>query len=86
MNNKVLVKVTVLELGISYDIFLPVNELIWKLKKLMIKSISDLVNVPELYQKDFLLLNKITGEIYRNNDVLIDTNIRNATELILLSI
>ena len=37
MNNKVLVKVTVLELGISYDIFLPVNELIWKLKKLMIK-------------------------------------------------
>lgn len=86
MNNKVLVKVTILELGISYDIFLPVNELIWKLKKLMIKSISDLVNVPELYQKDFLLLNKITGEIYRNNDVLIDTNIRNATELILLSI
>ena len=86
MNNKVLVKVTVLELGISYDVFLPVNELIWKLKKLMIKSISDLVNIPELYQKEFLLLNKITGEIYRNNDVLIDTNIRNATELILLSI
>ena len=33
MNNKVLVKLLVPELNSSFDIFLPVNELIWKIKK-----------------------------------------------------
>ena len=40
MNNKVLVKLLVPELNSSFDIFLPVNELIWKIKKMLVKSIS----------------------------------------------
>ena len=45
MNNKVLVKLLVPELNSSFDIFLPVNELIWKIKKMLVKSISDLTNI-----------------------------------------
>lgn len=84
MNNKVLVKISVLELGTYYDIFLPVNEVVWKIKKLIIKAISDLINIPEFYENEFVLINKKTGEKYNNNDIVINTNIRNGTELIIL--
>ena len=36
MNNKVLVKLLVPELNSSFDIFLPVNELIWKIKRMLV--------------------------------------------------
>ena len=42
MKNKVLVKIILPELDRSYDIFLPVNEIVWKAKKLILKAISDL--------------------------------------------
>ena len=42
MENKVLIRVMVPLLDDSFDCFIPVNEVIWKIKKLIIKSISDL--------------------------------------------
>lgn len=44
MKNKVLVKLIVPEIDSNFDLFIPVNELIWKIKKLMIKSVSDLTD------------------------------------------
>ena len=85
MENKVLVKFYSLELGLSYDIFIPVNELIWKIKKLIVKSIADLNNMPDLYKDDYLLINKLTGKIYQNNEIVINTDIRNGTELMLIN-
>lgn len=85
MINKVLVKVIVPELNFSYDIFIPVNELIWRVNKLIVKSISDLTGGVLNQNLNYLLLNKDTGVIYHNNKIIIDTDIRNATELILLS-
>ena len=57
MNNKILVKFNFIELGISYDVFIPVNELVWKIKKLVVKAVGDLVNIPELFNEEFILLN-----------------------------
>ena len=85
MNNKILVKFNVIELGISYDVFIPVNELVWRIKKLVVKVIADFINMPELFKKDFILINKSTFEIYNNNDVIINTNIRNGMELFLIT-
>ena len=42
MDNKVLVKIVVLELDSSYDVFIPVNEQVWKITRLIAKSIYDL--------------------------------------------
>ena len=86
MNNKVLVKFYLLELDSNFDVFIPVNELVWKIKKLVLKSASDLTNVMEINQKEYVLLNKDTCEVYHNNSVVIDTNIRNGTELYLIPI
>ncbi len=84
MNNKVLVSIEVPEIGNSFDVFLPVNEQVWKISKLASKVISDLVGV-ELNTKDnYVFINTDTGTIYPSNEIIADTDIRNGTELILL--
>ena len=86
MMNKVLVKLFVPELDSKYDIFVPVNEIIWKVEKLIIKAVSDL-SIGNLDTKQkYTLVNKNTGKQYAKNDVVINTDIRNATELILVSV
>ena len=85
MNNKVLIKLIVPELDTSFDVFIPVNEVIWKVKKLIAKSIYDLTNGDLDLQKDYILINKNTSKTYDNNEIVINTDIRNATELIYLS-
>ena len=86
MNNKVLIKLIVPELDTTYDVFVPVNEVIWKVKKLISKSVADLSGGGLDYKKEYTLINKLTSQPYDNNTVIINTNIRNATELIMLSV
>ena len=80
-----LVKIIVSELDVSYDVFIPVNEIIWKIKKLLVKSLSDVMGGVLDPQQDYLLINKDNGIIYNNNDLVIDTDIRNTTELLFIS-
>ena len=86
MKNKVLIRLTIPEIDCSYDIFIPVNEIVWKVKKLIIKSISDLTVGAININMDFILINKNNEIIYNNNSIVIDTDIRNATELIMMLI
>lgn len=85
MENKVLIKLIVPELDTSFDVFIPVNEFIWRIKKLLMKSVSDLTNTPFSNQLDFVLINKEDSTLYRDNDLIINTDIRNGSELIFLS-
>ncbi len=85
MKNKVLIHVIVPELDESFDIFIPVNELIWKVQKLLLKSISDLCNVPINPNSRYVLLNKDNNRIYNSNEQVINTDIRNGTELLFIS-
>ncbi len=86
MNNKVLINVDVPELDSNYDLFIPVNELVWRVNKLVIKSISDLSGVPLNPNDKYIFINKINNTLYNNNEVIIDTDIRNGTELIMLKL
>ena len=52
----------------------------------MIKSISDLSGVDLNFQENYALINKDNSRIYSNNEIVINTDIRNASELILISI
>jgi len=85
MKNKVLVKLYVPELYESYDVFIPINEFVWKIKKIMVKSVSDLTNYPLDIDNNYILINKDTGEVYNDNYLLVATDIRNITELILVT-
>ena len=84
MKNKVLVKLSMPELLVNYDIFIPVNEVIWKIKKMIIKCVSDISSIPLDMNGNYLLINKNTSRIYDNNEIVIDTDIRNSTELMLI--
>ena len=84
MKNKVLIKLMVPEIDYSFDTFIPTNELIWKIKKLVVKSISDLTDKSLDITKNYILLNQESGQIYSNNVTVYETDIRNATELVLL--
>ena len=83
MENKVLIKLTVPSIKESFDLFLPVNEITWKVKKMLIKSISDLSSIALDDNKEYILLNKDNCRIYHNNEIIIDTDIRNGTELLI---
>lgn len=85
MNNKVLIKLFVPEIDSSFDVFVPVNELVWKIKKMLMKVVNDVVNVNFDLTNDYVLINKDSSRIYKNNEIVIDTDIRNATELIIFS-
>lgn len=83
MNNKVLVKIIFESSSENYDLFIPVNEYIWRVKKLVIKAIS---NSKIDNNNTYILVNADTGEIYDDNSIVINTNIRNGSELLLLNV
>lgn len=70
------------ELDEKFDIFIPVNELIWRIKKIIIKSISDINAVSLDMNQEYVFINKDTSKIYNNNEIVRETDIRNGTELI----
>ncbi len=85
MNNKVLVKIIAPEFDKVFDVYIPVNYLTWKINKMLAKCIGDLCDYDIDLRKEFLLINKQTNEIYKNNTTIRNTNIRNGTELIFIS-
>ncbi len=85
MKNKILIKISIPQLNTSYDVFLPTNELIWRIKKLLVKSISDLNGIELKSSLEYILINKDNTKIYSNNELVINTDIRNGSELLLIS-
>ena len=85
MKNKVMIKAVFPSIDKEYDINIPVNELAWKVNKLIVKAIYDMNGIPiDLKNEKFIMINKTTGETYRNNVAIIDTNIRNGAEIVFL--
>ena len=84
MENKVLIKLIVPELENTYDVFIPVNEIIWKIKKILIKCVSDLSSMDFDIDTPSVLINRETNKNYSNNEIVINTDIRNGSELILV--
>ena len=79
--NKVLVKVEFIEYNITFEIFIPVNELMWKVVMLIDKASKDLLGIDSLSKK-YVVINKKTNQIYDLNLTVKETDIRNGTELL----
>ena len=82
--DKVLIKLNFISIDETFDVFIPVNELVWKVKKLLIKAASDITQTSVNMDDEYILMNASTNEIYDNNQIIYDTNIRNATEIIMI--
>ncbi len=86
MENKVLVKLDIPELDKSFDLFIPVNEVIWKITLLVNKASSELMGYMSNQNRRFIFVNKKTNEIYSSNVTIYDSNIRNGTELVMIRV
>lgn len=84
MNNKVIVKIIVPKLEMTFDVFIPVSKKISTVCYLLTKSISELTNGEYIINDYINIYNKETKEMYQFDQIVKDTNIRNGSELILL--
>lgn len=86
MNNKVLIKLDIPELDKSFDLFIPVNEVIWKISLLVSKASLELMGFMSNPDSKYIFINKRTNEIYPSNGTIYESNIRNGAELVMIRI
>ena len=84
MNNKVLVELVVPVLEESYDVFIPVNKKIGNIIILLSKLISELSGGYFVANEKNNLYNGDTGDTYPMDALLINTDIRNGSKIILM--
>ena len=85
MKNKVFVKVIVPEVDKEFDVYLPVNKKICNIIILLGKAVAELTDDEITFTNKSLLINKLTKERYVSDKLLVNTNIRNGTTLVLIS-
>lgn len=83
MKNKILVELYIVETDNYYNLYIPVNEYIGKIIKLIISSAFELDDVEPL-DKEYYLMNPDSGEVYDNHVLIRDSNIRNAKRIYLV--
>lgn len=86
MNNKILIKLCVPYCDKYFDFLIPVNELVWKTSNLIARLVNEISNIDYDENSKYILVNMLTNEIYPSNISIYDTNIRNATELLLIKV
>jgi len=85
MKNKIIIRAVFPSIDKSYDVKIPVNELIWKVSSLVSKAVYDMNGIKfDINTDNFAMISKSTGTIYENNTAIIDTDLRNGSEVIFL--
>ncbi|MBQ4263543.1 MAG: hypothetical protein IJB83_04825 [Bacilli bacterium] len=78
--NKVLINLYIVSLDKRFEIFIPVNEKVGNISKLFNITLFDSID----NSKNTTIVNAETGKYYLNNELIINTDIRNGSNLILL--
>lgn len=83
IKNKVFIKLKVPEIDKDFDIYLPVNKKIGNIIILLNEAVSELSNGEIEINENSRLFNERTLETYTPDILLLNTNIRNGTVLVL---
>ncbi len=78
--NKVLINLYILSMGKNFEIYIPVNEKVGNISKLINSTMFDSIDM----EKNFTILNVEDGTCYKKNDLVRNTNIKNGTKLLLV--
>ncbi len=78
--NKVLVNLYILSLGKNFELYLPVNEKVGNISKLLNTTMFDTIDTSINYS----ILNIEDGTCYKDNELIRDTNIKNGSRLLLV--
>ena len=79
-DNKLLVNLYILVLDKHFEIFVPVDEKVGNIVNLLDRSLLDMFS----NDKKFALLNVYSGNLYKNNDIVRNSDIQNGSKLILI--
>lgn len=85
IKNKVFVKLIVPEIDKTFDVYLPVNKKMGNIIMLLNQAINELSLGEYNISNTNLLYNVSTKEVYTPDILLLNTNIRNGTTLVLVS-
>ncbi len=80
LDNKILVNIYIVSLDENMEMFLPINEKVGNISKLLNTTLFDSID----FESNNKLFNVDSGVIYNNNDLIRKTDIRNGTKLILI--
>lgn len=78
--NKILVSIYIVSLSKNFEIFIPINEKVGNIAKLLSNTLIDSIDL----SRNNVVMNMDSGVIYKNNDIIRATDIRNDTKLVLL--
>ena len=84
MNNKILIRLYVPHLSKEFEVLIPVNERVGKIVEKLKKTIYELSDQTFEMNRNYNLIDSNTGTIYEYNNIIRDTNIKNAKKLILI--
>lgn len=84
MENKVLIILNVPELDETYDMMIPISRKVGNVIELISKFLTDMTDGKYKIDIHKNLYNKETGQRYNNNALVLDTDIRNGTRIILI--
>lgn len=76
LENKLFINLYVLALDQNYELFIPVNE--------KVGNIVNLINTSLMSNCSGVLISLFSGQVYNNNDIVRNTDIKNGTKLILV--
>ena len=79
-DNKLFINLYVLILDKHFELFVPVDEKVGNIVNLLDRSLLDMFSK----NKNFSLLNVYSGNLYKNNDIVRNTDIQNGSKLILI--
>lgn len=79
-DNKLLINLYVLSLGKEFEVYMPVNEKIGNISRLLNSSMFEVADE----KKNYILFNAESGVSYNNNDIVRNTDIKNGSKLILI--
>ena len=83
MNYCVLVTIYVPIIEQKYDMYIPINRTINQVVSLTLELVDIISMKTYSIKKTAILYNRRTGEIYNQDDIVRNTNIRNSTELVI---
>ena len=84
MKNKILVELIVPDIDETFDVYIPVNRKIGNIIVLFVKSVKELSNGIYVGTEKTSLYDISTGDKYPINVLVRETNIRNASKIIMM--
>lgn len=84
MKNKVMVEILVPSIEGNYDVYLPINKKVGNVINLLNRAIVEFSNGVFVPSNTVCLYNSVTGDKYDMDKLILDTDIRNGSILVLM--